>query len=685
MDSLDYGKRLFTFAVIADSHLNKDECDCNSPFPVNKLANMRLRHVIRDINSKHVRFVVHLGDLIHPVPAVKELYSHAAERFKEQVTELIPPIHLTPGNHDIGDKPMPWAPAGIITTEYIQLWKKTFGADYYSFDHQGIHFVIINSQLFNSGFKEEREQKDWLEKDLKENKKKRIFVFTHYPPFLYQKDEAEHYDNIADPERAWLLDLLASHGVEGLFAGHVHNFWYQKDGDCRHYLLPSTAFVRQDYSEMFQAPPDLKNTEAGRDDAAKLGYFLVHVHERGHVCEMVRTRGALVAADSPASEPVDFVGAVPPALNRVPVLGFDLRNGWGRGVDIPPSGALDEFDRKRVRNDYTLLALWEMGVRRLRIPFQDLRDAETVQRMQDLLTLGHQFTLYSYGLPGPADEELLEKNAHLLAAWEIGFHEQGLGQLAAGLGRLRRKTGVPVLLDRLWEHQENRTPDGRYYHVMNHGFTPKDAALITKIREHPELAGVGFVFRAMRDDDLGALTAFASHTAAGLPASLHLRLTGINPAEVVQDDDWLAGRVAEAMFYGLGAGLTVFADTLIDSDRGYFVHHGVLDRTCNPRRGAKVIGTLHAALNMGHGELAPVQKGGTQGDWLWMRQGKEMIALYRGDEDASGAPLALPEEIFSAPADVTAINLDDGHMLSAASVSAGPGALYFLRGRPAAA
>ena len=109
MQPQDLGKRLFTFAVIADSHLNQDELDCNSPFPVNKLANRRMRHVVRDLNRRDVAFVVHLGDLIHPVPAVKELYAGAAARFHAQVRELNAPLHLTPGNHDIGDKPMPWA------------------------------------------------------------------------------------------------------------------------------------------------------------------------------------------------------------------------------------------------------------------------------------------------------------------------------------------------------------------------------------------------------------------------------------------------------------------------------------------------------------------------------------------------------------------------------------------------
>ena len=183
MQASDYGKRLLTFAVIADSHLNQDEWDCNSPFPVNKLANRRMRHVVRDLNRRDVAFVVHLGDLIHPVPAVKDLYAGAARRFHAQVRELQAPLYLTPGNHDIGDKPMPWAPAGSITEDYIRLWRETFGADYYSFDHQDIHMVVINSQLLNSGLPAEAEQKLWLEADLQAHADRRIFICTTIRPF----------------------------------------------------------------------------------------------------------------------------------------------------------------------------------------------------------------------------------------------------------------------------------------------------------------------------------------------------------------------------------------------------------------------------------------------------------------------------------------------------------------------
>ena len=52
----DLGSRLFTFAVITDTHLNQGEDDCNSPFEVNRLANARMRYVVRDLNSRDLAF-----------------------------------------------------------------------------------------------------------------------------------------------------------------------------------------------------------------------------------------------------------------------------------------------------------------------------------------------------------------------------------------------------------------------------------------------------------------------------------------------------------------------------------------------------------------------------------------------------------------------------------------------------
>lgn len=683
----ELGKRLFSFAVIADTHLNKDEADCNSPFAVNKLANQRMRHVVRDLNQRDIAFVVHLGDLIHPVPAVSDLYRRAAERFKQQVADLRVPLYLTPGNHDIGDKPMPWAPAGSITDAYIHLWEDVFGPHYYAFDHADIRFIVINSQLMNSGLAAEAEQERQLENDIKAAAGRRIFICTHYPPFLCEADEPEHYDNIAEPARSRLLHLAAEHKVEAFFAGHVHNYWYLRKDGAKHYLLPSTAFVRQDYSEMFAAPPDAVNTEFGRNDAAKLGYFIVHIHERGHDCQMVRTYGACLAPEDPQPQATQHSAPISPRTNNYAALGFDLRRSWAESVAIPPSGALDEFDRKEVRNDYILLALLEMGVKHLRIPMQDLRNARVRARMEDLAALGCRFRLFSYGAPTLADKELLRKHAGLLSGWEVAFRQSELDPLLAALNSLPSLHNpndpalpghLPLYLSRLWEHDENIAPDGRYYHVMNHGFTANDHAFIEHITTKTKALRPGFVFRCMLHDNICATlnTVTSMQAKSAWPASVHLRLSGPNPAEAVYDDHLVSLRTAEALFCAAGKPVIVFADTLTDIDRGYFPHYGVLDQVCNPRPAARVIAHLHAALNEGQGPISAITEIPIIGRLLTARQGQDSIGLYLPHATDSTAALALPEGLFAA-GHIRRIDLHDGHVLEPSARASTADMIFF--------
>ena len=386
--SNNLGAYHFSYAVVTDTHVNFGETQCNSEFEINQRANGRLRHVIRDLNNRDVDFVVHLGDIVHPVPAVPDLYEMAAKCFHEQIANLKHPLYLVPGNHDIGDKPIAWSPGAVACDDYIELWKKTFGKNYQFFDHRNCRFFMIDTQIINTELAAETEQRNWLEAEMADATKRgmRIFIHTHYPIFLTAPGEDEHFDNLAEPGRSWLLDLMKRHSVEAQFSGHVHNFWFNRFGITNCYALPSTAFVRQDYAEMYRAAP-LPGTEGGRSDLAKLGYFIVHVYEHGHFCQWVRTFGAIAEPDSIDTTSADQVSAIHPLQNPHSRFGFDMRQNWLEEVEIPPSGSLDEFDRKRMRNDYALMALIETGVRRVRIPATDLLIPEHRARLEDCACL----------------------------------------------------------------------------------------------------------------------------------------------------------------------------------------------------------------------------------------------------------------------------------------------------------
>lgn len=662
------GCRLFSFGVMADSHLNPDEDICNAPFEVNRLANGRMRQVVRELNQQNLAFVIHLGDLIHPVPAVPDLYADAARRFHEQVADLTHPLYLVPGNHDVGDKPLDWSPACEVSDAHIDLWLQTFGKHYYAFDHGNCHFVTVNAQIINTGLSCEAEQKQWLEQDLSENTGKRIFISIHYPPYLYKRDEQEHYDNINEPGRSWLLKLMESSGAEVLFGGHVHNFWYLRHQNTDCYLLPSTAFVRQDYSEMLKATPP-PEFEAGRNDAPKLGYFIVHIYENGHVCHFVRTYGRTADPESVPLKAAKKVSPLSPRENAIAPLGFDLRESWAESVGIPPSGGLDEFDRKAVRNDYPLLALWEMGVRKLRIPIQDLKDPDTCQRMRELAHHGHEFTLFSYGIPGEMDFSRIMDNRDILVSWEIGFAWPDLETLTPFIRDAAQKTGIPLYLSKLWSHADAQTSDEPYYHVINHGFLPTEADAIAKIHQHPDLAKIlkGVVFRVSHKDSVWDVIHQAASICGGmgLKASMHLRMTGNNPAEATCNDLWTANRLAEALAAArCHDNISVFSDTLVDIDRGYFVRNGVIDQLCNPRLGAWVVGHLYGALNTGPDKLSADRKTThDQGTCLTLVNQQESHLLFLPDEAVSKMEIPIPEHWAESGSTLFQTNLGTGEIV----------------------
>ncbi len=598
-NSQELGDFRYAFGVITDTHLNEAEDRCSSPFDVNRRANRRMRYVVRDLNARDLAFVVNVGDLIHPVPALPDRYAAAADRFKAQIKSLRHDLHLAPGNHDIGDKPNNWAPAASIREDYIKLWEQHFGADYHAFEVNGDRFIVINAQLINSGLARERAQAIWLEDELIASEGRRTFLFTHYPPYFSTPAEEENYDNIGEPGRTWLLNLIEKHGIEALLAGHVHNFWYNKYAETDCYLLPSTAFVRQDYSEMYRTQPG-PNDEAGRNDRPKLGYAIIHVFEHGHAIEFVRTFGEELGQGESAPAGTQHK-LLHPRTNRVP-FGFDMRHNWMEMVEIPPTGGLDEFDRKEVRNDYPLMALWELGIRKLRVPFRDLALSANRERMRHLLSHGHEFTLFTFGEPKPHERALIIEHQSLFHAWEIGVNWDVFESETASIGEIASRVKMPVYLSRLRSIDELREEaGGKYYHVINQGFLCSDKDQMIGILEHPGIGDAidGFVFRLTADRDPFEGVREASEVARELQvrASVHLRMCGSNPAERQVDDAWVAERLSGAIKAAAAFdNVSVFADTFIDNDRGYFVRHGVLDRLCNPRPAFDAIRDLMGSL-----------------------------------------------------------------------------------------
>jgi len=595
----DLGSRLFQFALIADTHVNERDGESSSPYLANARANERARFVFAEIAQldPQPEFVMHLGDLVHPVPELPS-FEPAVDRFKAISAGMRCPLYLIPGNHDVGDKRVEWMPAATVTSEHVLKYRRLFGPDYYAFEVSGCRFFALDAQLFNSGLPEEGEQRDWIERELAATKGQRTFVFLHYPPYVTDRHEPGTYDNVDEPGRSWLLGLIEQYRPEALFAGHVHNFWYDRIGSAAMYLLPATSFLRHDYTEFYRVAPQ---GEYGRDDTGKFGYFLVDVHERGHVARCVRTHGAVLAEGASLPPPSRRLPAIHTRTNFHAPVGVDLRHPWAELTEIAATGGVQEFERKLARNDYPLLAMWEMGVRKLRVPIQDWLDRRVRARMRLLRGIGHEFLVYGYGLPSSDALEALDDAPDLVNAFEIVLPRARMRQSFPELARLRARSNARIYLSKLRMHEDAKFDGSKFSHFINHGFVAAEHEQLCELLDDTTARGAidGVTFRvARREQPSAAMETLAMlGEELGIGVVAHVRLAGESPADAYVDDHANACRVAETVLAAFCHPMvSAYFDTFMDVDRGYFPRNGFIDRRYDPRPTSRVYANLHAAV-----------------------------------------------------------------------------------------
>ena len=564
---------MLRFIVIADSHIRFPDDDVET-YPSNALMVDRNRRVVELCNDLEPAFVVHLGDIVHPLP-VEDAHEPTVQLATDVYSDLAPPIHYVPGNHDIGDKPNALVAVPAVADENYGVFEKYWGQAFQSFDIEDCHFVMVDTPVLNSGLEREAAQRAWLDEDLGAARARgqRIFLFTHYPPFVRDPAEDEHYDNLGEPARTWLLGLLAEHQVEAVFSGHVHNFLYNHAGPTDLYVVPSTGFVRPDYSELAAVPPE---SESGRNDPAKLGIFVVDITAEDHIVRPIRTFGS-TAADLPAQQLVEALCA-PDWQSPV---GVTLRHGWMTDVSFPTSG-LDEFRRKTVRNDNLLPALWEARIASVRIPIGDVSTPEAVARIGHLRDRGMRFTVRSAGIP---DRHTLERVAAVrsrIDRWEIVAPPEAFEATVATL------RGAPEgLAAALAPLKPIGEPGAPVHHFVTSGFDVAGDEALEALLGMPDIEPITcLVFRVDAGSDIApALETAAERAAAtrrGAVVNIELPRGGENLP--FDDDAAIADRVIEAVHAARQVPqVAVYLDSFVDHDRSYYPRHGLIDRRYNPR------------------------------------------------------------------------------------------------------
>jgi 3',5'-cyclic-AMP phosphodiesterase len=232
----------FTFAHISDAHIQH--------ISGNKFVNNWDRGLIRAVAEANLLdpkpdFVIFGGDLAQL--GTKPELDHGAEI----MSALRYKTHYVMGEHDY----------------YLDMgehWEKLFGPQYHSFDHKGVHFIVLNSirtyddWTYNrwptaqkrmqvmagldnpngSPFMVGEEQRKWLKKDLSKVDKKTPVVLLSHSPLQKIYKGWNFWTEDADEIQA----MLKPFDKVSVIYGHVHQIQYNQIGNISFNSVMATAW-----------------------------------------------------------------------------------------------------------------------------------------------------------------------------------------------------------------------------------------------------------------------------------------------------------------------------------------------------------------------------------------------------------------------------------------------------------
>ena len=627
-------KALFEFVVISDSHYMLDPGGDSLEFGNRRKQSVRREVALRMAAALTPKFMVHNGDMVQEYPDnLERFYKSIGESLEQMRACGVEPYYVA-GNHDVGDKPDPTAPASHVSQGVLDWYHRRFGQSWYSFDQEDCHFVVLNSQIMNGTLPDAAEQMAWVEKDLAEHAKKRLFILLHMPPYLFDETEPSigHYDNLANPARAWLLDLVRVYRVDTLLAGHVHFAFFDRLAETRYVVLASPVFTRPGFSCLFAGPPP---PQRGRDDVPKFGFYLMRVRADKTDLHFIRTSGL---ERLPPNTEERFITRVSGTLPQSP-LGVTLSQPLATVAEIPR--AWPAAIREKVRNDYPLLACMEMGVAYVRAPLTDFQD--TFQRRR-LEILRHEGVKLDAVVIFSEELDILDAMQQLHPGID-GLEIQIVETLYPSekcieiIKVLQESFGVSVTLSPIICRE---LTSGKQFPRFRFGYTPQEIPSLNQFLVGNRVAIDRIICKLNNDQSLcNQIREVAEIT----PLS-HISNVDFSFEFSVTDDQANANLVAEALFsMATMPASRIYFEPFSDLDRTMDVTHGLLDTLCNPRTASRVLQSLNTIM---YSQLLKVSRGPLR---LKRINGLKALQL---STDVSTYTLLVHEE----SAEGTAINIE---------------------------
>ena len=221
-DSEISGFEGFSFAFLPDIHLQPERNAVDG-----------FRAAIEKVNAGKPDFVIAGGDMI--MDALGVSYERADSLYTMYIEEseaFNMPVYNTPGNHEFFGV---YEKSGVSPDheEYgAAMYQNRLGDLYYSFDHKGWHFMVLNSVQITDENRYigmiDAEQLDWIRNDLAGvDSITPIVISTHIPfitvftQYLYGNYAPDYHGLVVENARE-VLDLFAGHNLKLVLQGHLH-------------------------------------------------------------------------------------------------------------------------------------------------------------------------------------------------------------------------------------------------------------------------------------------------------------------------------------------------------------------------------------------------------------------------------------------------------------------------------
>lgn len=211
----------FSFVFMTDLHVKHD------PFVLAELSRLT-----DTINKMRVDFVLTGGDQVFDVMRGNVKKSDSLfSLYKEQIAKINVPVHSCMGNHELFGI-YPESDIDSTHEDYkYGMFQRYLGNPYYSFDHKGWHFIVLN--VLDVADKKyigrvDEKQIEWLKQDLsKVNTNTPVAIAAHLP-FVSSFYQVYPPKSGGEAVPAWIknrdevLQLFKNHRLKLVLQGHIH-------------------------------------------------------------------------------------------------------------------------------------------------------------------------------------------------------------------------------------------------------------------------------------------------------------------------------------------------------------------------------------------------------------------------------------------------------------------------------